>query len=583
MISGKYYWGICFVTSLSDMDSPIFGFAQFISALALLFVIYTVTDVRYRFRLAIAPIPLFLLTFVLTGIIGLGTLLTDIWFRKHWLVPKFLNSQSMLQGILGASFLLLVMTWIFYAFIRPPIFGKRNGRRFCQELYRLMLKGSDTELPVIAYELARSAKSLVGLCRENLLRDELTPTRKRRRKKQKPDIGDYAHDMLLLIGNRKLCRHIVAASPVTAMAFFEAMTAEKKYAIPIGQFARNISAEAIINKDSILYHEDEGYDSGLIGYLKPFSQSIYGNYKLLDMLGLGSPLDIDYKARWSWDASQVEAYCRAVMITLKNYLESHSWSQQFPVLSRALENIKDCCNDVYKLNDIPSDIYSTDIYKRLTGVVDFFKESTNVIGQQEPLPSTHLRVRGKWAFRDLYDHIAMLMFKIIFSAAWVTEPPDKCWAIHYNAVWGDFFTPFGEGKAWKIVQFKLRRMLYDEIIELETFPNYKSAKILGICLNVMGMKTGPKKLYGREDYALRRAVLAWTKNNYLRLKDIQPDVARSCLIGSISFDVKGARLIKTYMKGLNLEAPKEYLELNPTNDVPNAGKGTEEEGLFSTA
>ena len=61
----------------------------------------------------------------------------------------------------------------------------------------------------------------------------------------------YARDILLLIGMRKFCRHIVASAPGTAMAFFIEMTKQKKYHIPIGQFASNISTEAILNKDLI--------------------------------------------------------------------------------------------------------------------------------------------------------------------------------------------------------------------------------------------------------------------------------------------------------------------------------------------
>ena len=42
------------------------------------------------------------------------------------------------------------------------------------------------------------------------------------------------------------------------------------------------------------------------------------------------------------------------------------------------------------------------------------------------------------------------------------------------------------------------------------------------------------------------------------------DVAESVLIGSISFDKVGSRLVKTYFKGLKREAPKSYLDLEQT-------------------
>jgi hypothetical protein len=47
--------GICFVLPAAGGDHSIFTFADFIAALALMVIVYTLSDVRYRFRLAIAP------------------------------------------------------------------------------------------------------------------------------------------------------------------------------------------------------------------------------------------------------------------------------------------------------------------------------------------------------------------------------------------------------------------------------------------------------------------------------------------------------------------------------------------------
>lgn len=511
----KFYLGICFVTPSSGSQASIFGFTEFISALALLVIVYTVTDIRYRFRVAVAPLPLFRLTFYLIGIIGFGTLLTRVWLAEHWPVPASLISQSVWQGIFGVFFLSLAMTWIYYAFIKPPIFGEKNYQKFGQVLYGIILKGSDTELPVIADELSRSAEPLVTLSRINQPSLKTDREEREKDKKHEPSVGEYAHDVLLLIGNRKLCRHVIASSPGTAIAFFEAMTTHQKYNLPIGQFAVNLSTEAIINKDSILYHEDEGYISGLIGYLKPFSQAIYGNYRLVETLASNarSPLDIHHEIVWSWNTSQLEVYSRAVIISLKSYLESGNWGQHSYALYRAFKNIENSCHDVYKLEDI-SDYYSTDIYKRLRAAVDFVEETINLIDQQQNLSPNKLRIRNRRGYQeDFYDHIANLMFEIILAASSVKADADKCWTIHYNAVWGDFFGLPHAGKAWKIVHFKLRRLLYDEILQLEKFPNYKASRILGFCLNVMGLKIREKTGYGSEYYPLHQAVLAWTRKN----------------------------------------------------------------------
>jgi len=561
----KIILGICFVPPTGSLESSIFGFAEFIAALALLVIVYTISDVRYRFRVAVAPARLFGLTYFLIGGIGFGTLLTDIWITERWLVPVSLISLTILQGLFGAFFLLIAMTWIYYAFINPPIFCEKNDRKFANKLYWSILKGSDTELPIIASELARSTDSLVKLTKRIPSRRENNSSEEGQEKNHKLSVGDFAYDILLLIGNRKLCRHIIISSPKTAIFIFEDMTINKKYDIPIGQFAKNISTEAITNKDSLFYHEDDGYSSGLIGYLKPFSQAIYGNFQLVDTLGLndGSPLDIDYEIRWSWDASQLEAYSRAVLITWKSYLESGNWYQHSFALFRAFNNMKESFRDVYKLNDISSDYYSTDIYKRLEVAVKFSKDAINYIDELENPPSGKLRTSRDQARRDFYDYITDFMYEVILSASSVTSPPDKCWGIHYNAVWTEFFNISDDGKAWRIILSKLRRMLYDEILRLEELPNYQSSRILGICLNVMGVKMKPVNFHIDKYYRpLHAAVLSWTKRHFLRMRNMNPDVADSCLIGSISFDEQNSRLVKTYIKGLHLEAPKEYLELD---------------------
>ena len=156
-----------------------------------------------------------------------------------------------------------------------------------------------------------------------------------------------------------------------------------------------------------------------------------------------------------------------------------------------------------------------------------------------------------------------MVYDLCFEASTVNSPPDTCWTIHHNMIWSQFFSTLSsEGAAWVIVRFKVRRLLYDEIARLTDMPNYKGARVLGYCLQVLGLTTGTdKKNYGRNTYALARAVQSWVRKGYLCLRQKNPNVAESVLIGSLSFDKASGRLVKTYFRGLNLEPPKEYLDL----------------------
>jgi hypothetical protein len=558
------FLGICFVPVTST--ASIFGFKDFIAALALLVIIYTISDVRYRFRIAVSPAPLYKISYWLIAIIGFGTLLTDIWISEKWLVPSSLITATIWQGILATLFLGLVITWMHYAFIKPSIFSRNNFKQYAQELYRIVLKGSETELPIIAHELTYSAESLVTFAAG------LNKIKSMAKGERKPCVEGYANDMLLLIANRKLCRHIVASSPITAIRFLDAVAKSKAYHVPIGLFAKNVSTEAIQNKDSSLYHEDDGYNSGLLGYIKPLSHALYGNYELVEALQNNSPLDIHYKSVWAWDADQFEAYCRAVQMTFKSYLEGDHWNQHSSVLSGALRDIQETTGRAILDIKKSDDDYLNDAWHRINAGVNFIKDCINAIGELEPQPEARtLRIRHRERNRlgneDFYDRLAEAMFEIVHSAAYIDDPPDKAWSIHYGAVWGDFFGLGNEGRAWKIVQFKLRRLLYDEIRSIESLPNYKNARLLGICLNVMGLKIGKRSGYGRDYAALKAAVLAWTQRNYLHLRQVNAEIADACLIGSITFDAEQSRLVKTYAKGLRPEPDREYLPLQQPNNL----------------
>lgn len=553
-----YLFGICLAPTKGT--ASLFGFKDFIAALALLVIVYTISDIRYRFRVAVAPIPLFKITYALISVIGFGTLLTDIWISEKWLVPNtpFITT-AIWQGVLAVLFLGLVITWMHFAFIRPPIFGRKNYYKYAQELYRIILKGSEAELPVIAHELTASAKSLVTFAAG------LAKLKTEAKGKLKPCAESYASDMLLLIANRKFCRHLVASSPITAIRFLDQVVEAKAYHVPIGLFAQNVSTEAIHNKDSGLYHEDEGYNSGLLGYIKPFSQALYGNYELVEALQHHSPLDIHYKSVWAWDADQFETYCRVTQMTFKSYLEGGHWWQHSYVLTRALNDIQETASRaIWEIKKAGDD--GGDAWHRLRAGVDFIKDSINAIGELEPPPEARtLRIkreqRNRLRDEDFYDRFAEVMFEIIHSAAYIEGPPNKAWGIHHNSVWDNFFGRSADTRAWNIVHFKLRRLLYDEIRDLESLPNYKAARVLGICLNVMGLTIHKRSGNDKEDAALKAAVLAFTRRNYLRLREVNSEIADACLIGGITFDAEHSRLVKTYSKGLNPEPDREHLPL----------------------
>lgn len=555
-------WGICFIP-LDANGQKFFGFSEFLASLALMVLAWTIADVRYRFRIRIAPIPLQGLTFSVVAAVGVLTLLTDLWRAEQWLVPKGnILTPASWQAVLGGLILLTFLTWTWFAFISPPIYGRHNIERFAQTLYRFILNGSPAELAVIADELAYSARALVHHATDRG-RQKTNQFEREHEKKDPPRVEEYANDLLLLIADKRLCRAIVESSPRTALAVFQAMADLKKHGIQVEIFAKNIVNEALANKDSFLYHEAEGYESGLIGYHKPLSQAMFANYEMVETIG--TMLDPDLSSKAEWDADQWKAYCRAVLMTFRNYVNK-GYGHHSSVLYRAKDNIERATFDLYKLNGLASIPFDNDSNHRLRIVVKFVEDAVKALDEKGVPAHIQLRVREKHGHprETFYDHIASMIFEVIFHAAAVTSPQWGCWWIQHNSVWADLFhVRHLDGPAGKVVKFKVRRLLYDEIVEMKGFPNFKGAKILGFCLNVMGLNIRPGN-YNRDSQALQKVVLAWTRKNFVWLHAYNPRIAEACLVDGMTFEPEHRRLVRTYQAdGLRREPSYVYLELDP--------------------
>lgn len=567
-----HLWKLVKLVPLDGSSPKFFGFSEFLAGLALMVLAWTIADFRYKFRVKTAPLPLEGLTFVVVAFVGVLSLLTDLWRAQRWRVPQgFLFTPATWQSFLGGLFFLTFMTWVWFAFIRRPIYGRRNVIRYARELYRVILKGSPTELAVIADELAFSARSIVHYATDRGEFKNILGAGEDKPVEKSAKVVAYADDILLLIGDKRFCRTIIECSPGTALAIFHQMGETKKYGIQVEIFGKNIVNEAINNRDSFLYHESSGYESGLIGYHKPLSQAMFSNHRIVE--AIGTLLDPDINENEKWNAEQWKAYCRAVLMTFRDYVEKGFWNHSF-VLYRAKGNIERAAWDIYKLNGVTELSIHNDARERLSVIVEFIKKAVEILENKGVPDHLQLRFRknNNKIQESFYDHLAAMIFEVIFCAGAVTKPTSLCWWIQHNTVWSELFN-FNSlnGPAGKVVKFKARRLLYDEVVRMREFPNFKGAKILGFCLNVLGL-AAKEGGYDRDSRALQRAVLSWTRTNYAWLHSYHPRVAESCLVDGMSYDEKHLRLVKTYpAEGLRLVPTFIYLNINqPPKRVTSA-------------
>lgn len=540
--------------------------------MALVVIAYTTADVRYRFRVAIAPGNLLGITFGVCLTVGVATLLTDLWVAQQWWVLRveFLNT-SLWQAVLATLLLGTFMWWMSVAFVWPPKFGRRNSLRFAQVLARYVQRGNPEELRVIVAELERSADDLIQIATTGAEARALG-------EKRVLNPGSTAHDTLLLLGDRRITRYIVAAAPQTAQALFLAMAKSQKYDLPVAQMCMGITAEAVAQRDSFLYHESHGHQSGLLGYLKPVSQAIYGNFALVEGLH-GSPLDVPVEA-FKWDSEQWTAFGRAFTLTIASYAKTGRQSHS-TALASAFHNIKYAYSGLRSKTEQES-ITDSGAFRNLKSVLHFVDAGVAELDRASYEPPWPIRHRRESPGFDLCEQFASLLYDICLRVSPIKSANWDVWHLQYGVVWSACFGFHRrDSRVWRIIQHKLRRMLYDEILTLSAVPHYQNAPLLGYCLCMVNLRPVTRKGTHRAEAPLAAAIHRWTVCNYGKLRISHPHIAAEVLGGRISFDPEAHAIVKTFDRGLDVEAPKESLPVErpaspppkgtPVNESPGPG------------
>jgi hypothetical protein len=557
--------GICFAKPENPQLLEIFGFSEFVTALALLIIVYTTSNAVYKFRLSIARFSFLKFGLPVIILIGLSLLFMEVWLSEQWIMPVSPISPVVWQGIFGILFSATIFYWILVAYVRPPIFNINNNFEYCIGLENSILKGNQDEISEIVNEVSRSANTIVSGYSKGS-RSGAIPSKykifgyiQRRNQKKLEKMANNAGYVIQLLGNELVCNKIISHSPITAVRVCEECIQQKCFHLPISQFLFNLSTEAIRNKNSLLYLEEHAHYSGVLGYKKRLSTAIYGSYGLIRSCQPG-PLDLDYKFRDRLDVEQFEVFKRAVLIAFRDFVHSGESLQAYPVFSRVLH---DWCH--FRINQESQDSY--DLYDRdswrFHTIVSMFEEMIQALSSDQNVEKVKLR-KGERQDNSIYDGLAEAGFNALFTASQFEGEIDSTWGIYLDT-WDSFFSRFStDDKARAIVTHKLRRLIFDEVKRMDRFINYKGARIIGLCMNIIGfpnfemLKERDSK---NSEYILGKVIVRWLRKNYLKVLEDNNDVAESFLLGSISFDSENQRLVKTYSKGLNKTAPKEYLQL----------------------
>lgn len=534
-----------------DAKASIFGFGSFLTALTVFSIVYTVSDARFKFRLNTSIIP-FKVLFYAAFLMGILSLSSDIWYSYKLPIPGLLSNQAVIQSILGFLNLLLVFWVLSCAFVKPPIFGKCNYKKFNIKVKEIIVNGVEKDLSMLAEELFRSVNNIIKYSKEFTVNAD----------KNHPRLVDQNTDrnyLLYLIGNRKFCKQLIATSAITAIEIFIKMQLYNKYQLPIVEFVRNLTIEALINEDSIIYHEDHREKFGPILDDPDFSQILYGNYLLVESI-TPSIFYLPYKLFDSFSVAQLKAYARLALIFIASYMEHtknqhrHSYS-----LINAIEQMTPSSAELNELTDADFWDRPSNTINKFKIKIDFAKDLLKLLDGFSVL--SQIREQEKM---DIYNLTAKLIFGIITSASFIKCQAYSAWYFQQNTVWDSFFGSFSEsGEAAKIIQLEIKNLLNTELINLEkrfpSFPNWRSIRIIGYCLNVLGLSVGKPEDYAPGYQEFHDNIIIWIRKNFLKINEFSPGSAKEYLGANISFDKENNRLVKT--NGIGLLTTLEYIEL----------------------
>ena len=546
---------ICIELAPIDASAPkFFGFSEFLTSLALMVLAWTTSDVRYRFRIDCAPIPLKGITFWVVVIFGTLTLLTDLWRAEQWFVltsiPLTIGSW---QALMGGALLLTYFLWVWFSFLAPATYGKKNPDKFYQNLYVRVINGSQNELTTMAQEITYSIESIIRYAK-NAPNEE---------NKKEYKVAVFANRILLLIAEKKFCQAIINGSNTTALVIVEEILRTKKYDIPISLFINNFVCESIENKNSFLYKETNMIDSGIIGYDKPLSQALFSNYEMAKEIE--TTLTLRPLENHKWDNDQWKAYLRIVSITLEGFKpEIHGSSSK--VISRALWRITRSTNNIHTLNSEQTYSDENEQFERVKLVTKFIKDCINDLSKKNTPANTspHIDTEDGTRNTDIYEQISRLMLGLILDVSRITNPK---WIEKLEGEMISqkiFFYAPNRNKVEKIIHGKFIRLFYINVEASKSTSFNQPVMMTRFLLDL----TALIELARDEDMMKsnsHRLAVRWIKNNYSLIHKNNREIAELCLGENMIYDKENCRIVKTYYHPLTARQQKVFLKVNPTS------------------
>lgn len=365
-----------------------FGFSEFLTGLALLMIVWSTTDYKYRFRLYVSKLSKNFL-FTITIVIGLVTLVCD-FIALIGIITHL--TQFIIQLMCALLLFLFVMSWVWIVFLSPPVFNESNCEKFASEFIFVCESGSDEELNILAQETIFSLPNIVRFAHEYDSEN-----------KEFSKIEKQVYYIFSRMSAVRFCH--AAVRGYFGIVLFGCLKTEKKFNVGLETFAENYITELLKWDGSFIFRESDSRN-GYLWVSQPLITEIYGSKELLK--GLNGLIRPDYSVTKDWNHKQVRAY---VAVLLKAYEACYGALNSDLLISEAYDNLENTAGRVCWEKNV-----SKESLNLFAETMNFYKKVISDLLSNKTLFGPHKKYSDNCKTKDFLDYFVDSVLKIFYFA-----------------------------------------------------------------------------------------------------------------------------------------------------------------------
>jgi len=465
----------------------LFGFTEFITGLAIMFVIWSTVGVKYHFRIEVAPFSLKKNSFYIISTIGLFTIFIDFLRVKElrFLTYEYFDYVNF-QLFLALMYFLIFMLWVYYSYFKDPSFTIANHERFTRFIHAVILSGSPSDSKIIAVELKGTMGRIIKFApTENYFVN---------------GIKNNSNVILNLIADKKFCKVIVDEYPILIAVICDEIIKQQKTDVKIDVFLNNIIEYSFKNKESFIYNEHSYHDSGYFGAAKPIASRLFSRlYTLSNKQFLLKPKS------YSFENEEWSAYFNSLTLAVEAYLNNVNSEENINSFRSLGRYIETAFKNVCYIDNRNDSVFLT--------ILTFSKFVDDVIFMiEKSRRSTSFNEAKETELLNLIIHLS---YSIFINSLYIDKNSDNKYLIHRTLVWDKVINKsvFFEKISGEKIQDKIFRKIEREISLLNFDFNSRSFKILTYVYYILGVKSNNVIGYDENLIRFHNSVILWSVDN----------------------------------------------------------------------